>query len=167
MTGSRIIRRVSGDDTLTQNPIAFAVDTARLCAAVFVQRGDGAVLLICRSGSWSMPGGRHELGESLRDTVVRNTREETGIAVHLSSLVGIFITAGRVIDETSNDKAGQECTIVYRAEPVAGEPTPSGNDRSEWVPVGGIADLPMDPGQRERLDWAVIQPEPHIDVSML
>ncbi|WP_433192248.1 NUDIX hydrolase [Nocardia sp. CA-107356] len=114
-----------------------------------------------------MPSGPHELGESLRDTVVRKTREETGIAIHLSSLVGIFITPDHVIGDMSNDKVGQVVTIVYRAEPVAGEPTPSSeNARIEWVHVGAIAGLPMDSGQRECLDWALTQPEPHIDVSV-
>ncbi|MFI6369162.1 NUDIX hydrolase [Nocardia sp. NPDC050630] len=150
MTGSRIIRRVSRPDTLMQNPTASAADTVGLHAAAFVQSGDDTdtVLLICRSdnGNWSMPGGPHEAGESLSDITVRKTREETGIHIHIIGLVGIFVTPGHVIRQTSNDEIGHKCTIVYRAEPVAGEPTPcSVSTQIEWVSIGAIADLPMGP----------------------
>ncbi|WP_433194464.1 NUDIX hydrolase [Nocardia sp. CA-107356] len=144
-----------------------AADAVRLCAAAFVQSGEGTVLLICGGdeGNWSMPGGRHEPGESLSDTAVRATREQTAIGIHLTGLVGIFTTLAHLTANTRNDEAGRTCTIVYRGEPVTGEPTPSSESAHiEWVSIGAIADLSTNPVQRERIDWALTQPEPHIDV---
>lgn len=59
----------------------------------------------------------------------------------------------------------QEFTIIYRAEPIGGEPTPSSESTHvEWVPLGKLPTLKMDPSQRKRLDWALRgSSEPDID----
>ena len=51
-------------------------------SAVIVDR-QGRLLLQQRSdgGQWGLPGGSVEIGESLRDAVVREVREETGLRV--------------------------------------------------------------------------------------
>jgi len=61
--------------------------------AVVVDRG--RVLLIRRGteplkGQWSLPGGMLELGESLVAGVVREVREETGLAVEVVELVELL-----------------------------------------------------------------------------
>ena len=45
-----------------------------------VRNSAGAVLLIHKTDNdkWALPGGGHEIGESITDTVVRETQEETG-----------------------------------------------------------------------------------------
>ena len=55
----------------------------------------GRVLLIRRGteplkGQWSLPGGMLELGESLMAGVVREVREETGLAVEVVELVELL-----------------------------------------------------------------------------
>ncbi|MEV2226119.1 hypothetical protein AB0E01_40585 [Nocardia vinacea] len=104
----------------------------------------------------------HEPGESLSDTDVRKTREQRTIDIYLTGLAGIFTTPSHL---TSNDEVGHKCTIVCR---VTGEPISSSETAHiEWVPIGAIADLPMNPAQRERIDWALTQQGPHIDVPTL
>jgi len=61
--------------------------------AVVVDRG--RVVLIRRGteplkGQWSLPGGMLELGESLASGVVREVREETGLAVEVVELVELL-----------------------------------------------------------------------------
>jgi ADP-ribose pyrophosphatase YjhB (NUDIX family) len=53
---------------------------------------DGQVLLIRgeRYGTWLLPGGLVERGESPAQAAVREVREETGLEVQLTRLVGVF-----------------------------------------------------------------------------
>jgi len=52
---------------------------------VLVRRGHAPLL-----GDWSIPGGVLELGETLREAVVREVREETGLTVAPGELLGVY-----------------------------------------------------------------------------
>ena len=108
------------------DPAAPPVNSVQPSAAAYVVR-DGAVLLTCRTdnGNWTMPGGAHDLGESLSQTAVRETLEETGITVRLTGVAGIYTDPRHVIHYTSNNEVRQEFTVVYRAEYVRGNRPPA------------------------------------------
>ena len=59
-------------------------------AVIFDRRG--RLLLQQRSdgGQWGLPGGSVEIGESLADAVRREVAEETGLAVAVRRLVGVY-----------------------------------------------------------------------------
>ncbi|GAB2505120.1 NUDIX hydrolase [Nocardia heshunensis] len=148
-----------------QDPNAPTANSVRPSAGAFVRRSD-EVLLIRRSdnGNWAMPGGAHDPGESLSRTAIRETLEETGVHIRLTGIVGIFTDPTHLIHYTSNDEVRQEFSIIYRAEAIGGQPTTSDESTSvEWVPIDQIPSLAMDPSQRKRIDWALTEPEPHID----
>ncbi|SRR5712692_67296 len=65
---------------------AVAVDGDRL---LLVHRTDNDL--------WALPGGGHDLGETIQDTVVREVKEETGIDVQVTGLVGIYTDPAHVI----------------------------------------------------------------------
>ncbi len=52
-------------------------------ARVVIVRGDGSILLQHRSdfGLWGLPGGNAEEGEDLREVVIREALEETGLDI--------------------------------------------------------------------------------------
>lgn len=63
------------------------------CVGAVVHDAAGRLLLIRRgqppsAGTWSLPGGRVEPGESDADAVVREVREETGLDVVPGALAG-------------------------------------------------------------------------------
>ena len=59
---------------------------------------DGKYLMIRRAdtGTWSMPGGTLEWGETVRDALVREVREESGARVlEVGRLVGVYARPDR------------------------------------------------------------------------
>ena len=54
--------------------------------------GSGRLLLIQRADNeaWAMPGGAAEVGETPAEAVIREVREETGLAVRATQLLGIY-----------------------------------------------------------------------------
>lgn len=60
--------------------------------AAIIANGAGKILLQQRSdnGLWGLPGGSVEIGESVRDAVVREVREETGLTVEVVRLIGVY-----------------------------------------------------------------------------
>ena len=63
-------------------PSASAVIFDRRGRLLLQQRSDG--------GQWGLPGGSVEIGESVRDAVIREVREETGLVVTVRRLVGVY-----------------------------------------------------------------------------
>jgi ADP-ribose pyrophosphatase YjhB (NUDIX family) len=61
-----------------------------------VVEGEGGVLLALRRElrGWELPGGRAEAGEDERAALVREIREETGLAVEPGELVGEYCRRG-------------------------------------------------------------------------
>lgn len=63
----------------------------------------GRVLLVQRAnpplqGQWNLPGGVVELGESLREAVVREVMEETGLDVAVGAVVEVLERVHRAAD---------------------------------------------------------------------
>ena len=60
--------------------------------AAIIQNATGQILLQRRSdnGLWGLPGGSMEIGESVRDAIVREVQEETGLTVEVVRLIGVY-----------------------------------------------------------------------------
>ena len=85
------------------------------CVGAVVHDAAGRLLLIQRGhdphrGSWSLPGGRIEDGESAADAVVREVREETGLTVRPGPEVGRVRIAG---DGVVFDVVDLACELVH------------------------------------------------------
>jgi 8-oxo-dGTP diphosphatase len=61
-------------------------------ALVFIARSDEILLVRQSYGHryWSLPGGSMEHGESIEQAAVREAKEETGLDVRLTRLVGVY-----------------------------------------------------------------------------
>jgi 8-oxo-dGTP diphosphatase len=76
---------------------------------------DGRVLLTKREDFevWCLPGGSVEEGESLAAAGIREAREETGLDVQLTRLVGVYSRLGGGLPDVH--------AVLYTANPVGGE----------------------------------------------
>jgi 8-oxo-dGTP pyrophosphatase MutT (NUDIX family) len=114
----------------------------------------GEILMIRRTDNenWAVPGGAMDLGESITDTAIRETQEETGITCEITGLVGIYTSPRHVILYTSNDEVRQEFSIVFTAQPVSGElQASSESSEPQWVSRDKVLSLPMHPSMRQRI----------------
>lgn len=66
-------------------------------AAVIIRNEKGEILLQERTdrNKWGLPGGCQDLGESLRETAVREAYEETGIKLNPDEIVLIDTVSGK------------------------------------------------------------------------
>ena len=67
-------------------------------AAAIPRDDEGRIWLLRRTlhegaGRWTFPGGFVELGESVEDAAVRETREELEMEIELGSLIGVYSRA--------------------------------------------------------------------------
>lgn len=117
---------------------------------------DDAILMVRRGrgpaqGTWSVPGGRVEPGETLAEAVIRELTEETGLAGVCESLVGWAERMGPGYHYVILDFS---VTIMSDSEPVAGDDAAE----ARWVPLSEVADLTLADGLAEFLhDHGILQ----------
>ena len=115
-------------------------------AAVIVQ--DGKVVLVKRGvepgkGKWSIPGGGVELGERVRDTAVREAKEECGLEIEL--------VGETPMDAIDNIIAGENERLRYHyvildflARPRGGTLTPGGDvTEVRWVSLEEVEEYDL------------------------
>lgn len=92
-----------------------------------------------REGEWSLPGGSQNLGETVRETAVREVLEETGVTIRDPEFL-------EVIDAILHDDQGRvryHYTLIdFQAEWEAGEPIAADDaQHAEWVPLSRLEEL--------------------------
>ena len=110
-------------------------------AAVVLVAIDGKLLLVCRAnepalGEWSFPSGYVDRGEAVEDAAAREVREETGLIVDVTRLLGVYSRAGDpvVLAAYAADvvggalRAGDEVSEVGLFDPDALPPLPFFHD---------------------------------------
>jgi ADP-ribose pyrophosphatase YjhB (NUDIX family) len=149
----RVVAGVARTDYFN-DPDAPPPSSIVIAVSAFVLDNDEQLLMIRRTdnGYYALPGGRHELGETMTQTVVRETEEETGIIVEVTSLVGIYSNPDHVM-AYDDGEVRQEFSICFRASPVAGSPRTS-DESSEvaWVPRTELDRINVHPSIRLRID---------------
>ena len=86
-------------------------------------REQNRVLLIRRGtapllGEWSLPGGALECGETLREAVTREAREETGLVVETGEMLGVY---ERLIRGDEERMRYHYVLIDFLCRPVGGD----------------------------------------------
>ncbi|MEN3608628.1 NUDIX domain-containing protein [Plantactinospora sp. CA-294935] len=146
------------------DPSAPAANSLVPGGAALVVDEQGRILLQRRadSGNWSLPGGTMNLGETLGDAVIREVREETGLDVELTGILGIY-TDPRHLIAYADGEVRQEFVVAFTARPASG--TLAVSDESTevgWFAPAAVADLQMHESVRLRIDHWLAGAAPHI-----
>lgn len=90
-------------------------------ASAVVVDDDGRILLHRRRDNekWALPGGKMELGESLAGCAIREVREETGLDVEITGIVGIYSDPKHVF-AYDDGEVRQEFSICFTARILSG-----------------------------------------------
>jgi ADP-ribose pyrophosphatase YjhB (NUDIX family) len=110
-------RREYYDDPEAPVPNSLVVATSAV-----VTDDAGRILLQRRadSGNWALPGGGMEMDESLADSVVREVKEETGLNVEVTGLVGTYTDPRHIIAYTDGE-VRRQFNICYTARVTGGQ----------------------------------------------
>lgn len=122
-------------------------------ASAIVSDQNGKILLQRRKDNnlWALPGGAMEVGETLGETAIRETREETGLDVVPEYIVGIYTDPQHII-AFSDGEIRQEFSLCFACRLVSG--TLSVSDESldvRFFAPEEIGHLDMHPSIRRRL----------------
>ena len=149
-----------------QDPNAPRADDVLPAAFAAVRNGAGEVLLVRRidDGYWELPGGRLEVGESAAQAVIREVAEESGVAIELIGLSGVYSDPTHVLLDPDGT-AHQQLALCFHAVPSTPEypqqPRPDGIETQEaaWCAPDALVNLAMHPAMRMRVHDAVTAPD--------
>jgi ADP-ribose pyrophosphatase YjhB (NUDIX family) len=135
------------------DPAAPSANSLVPAASAVVIDDDNRIVLQRRRDNemWALPGGKMELGESVAECAVRETREETGLDVEVTGIVGIY-SDPRHVFAYDDGEVRQEFSICVLARVCGG--TIEVSDESHEVQAftaDEIAELPMVPSIRLRI----------------
>ena len=93
------------------------------------------------AGEWSIPGGRLEIGETLREAVVREAHEETGLTIEPADLLGVY---DRLVRDGSGRVLYHYVLIDFLCRRLAGELQAGGDaDDARWFSHEEIGEISL------------------------
>ncbi|MDP4510508.1 NUDIX domain-containing protein [Nonomuraea turcica] len=152
-----------------RDPDAPKPTSRKASASVFVRDDGGRLLMLRRTDNdlWTIPTGGVKRGETVAQAAARECREETGLDVEVTGLVGVFSTPDHVIVYMHGDKVDevrQPINICLRARVVGGimQPEPTEAREVRWVDPEALQDYPIHPAIRLRIDHGLKGLDPYI-----
>ena len=136
------------------DPTAPTANSIVVAVTAYIEDEAGRILMIRRTDNdlYAIPGGAQEVGETISQTVVREVKEETGVDVEVTGLIGIYSDPSHVIAFTDGE-VRQEFSICFRARPVGGELATSTESKEVlWVEPSKLDELNIHPSIRLRIE---------------
>lgn len=91
----------------------------RIGVGVIISDPAGRLLLEKRSdcGRWGLPGGRIEPGETVEQTARREVKEETGLDIEVTSLIGVYShPVGRIVQYPGDSYSVHLVDVILAAQ---------------------------------------------------
>lgn len=123
-------------------------------ASAIVTDDRGRVLLVKRRDNtlWALPGGGHDLGETIAATAVREVEEETGLHVVVTGLVGIYTNPQHVVAFTDGE-VRQQFSLCFTTTLLGGQLAIDHESTDiAWTHPNDIPNLDIHPSMRLRID---------------
>jgi len=112
-------------------------------SVVLIMNNEKQILLQKRSdGSWGLPGGLMNTGESLEETAIREVKEETGLFIFSLKLLGVF-SGDKYYFKLENGDEIFSVTAVYFCKDYTGNLKIDG-DESLALEYFDVTELPLD-----------------------
>lgn len=118
-----------------------------------VTDANGRILMVHKTdnGLWALPGGGMDVGESMPDAVVREVKEETGLDVEVTGIVGIYSDPNHVI-AYDDGEVRQQCSVCFTTRLLGGElRTSSETSAVVFVAREALAELTIHSSMRLRI----------------
>jgi 8-oxo-dGTP pyrophosphatase MutT (NUDIX family) len=109
-------------------------------ALILNDRGDVLLQKQTLFGSWALPHGCVDVGESVLQALEREVREETGLVVVRAVPFGLYTDPKYSVTYPNGDQV-QTFTVAFLVDEWTGEPHPDG-DESTDLGFFGLDDLP-------------------------
>ncbi|MFF2446887.1 8-oxo-dGTP diphosphatase [Neobacillus sp. NPDC058068] len=124
----------------------------RVTNCVLIRNNQILLLQKPRRGWWVAPGGKMEPGESVRDSCIREYREETGIYLKNPQLKGIFT----MIMKESDELLSEWMMFTFMAADSDGiDLVESEEGKLAWHPIDQVKALPMAAGDYHIIDYMI------------
>jgi ADP-ribose pyrophosphatase YjhB (NUDIX family) len=140
--------------------------TRKPSASVVVRDDTGRILMLQRTDNdlWTIPTGGLKTNETITACGIRECHEETGIAIAITGLVGVFSDPGHVIAYSRDGKVTevrQPVNVCLHARPVAGTLTPAPDEARQvaWIRPEDLDSLTIHPAIAARITHALTRPD--------
>ncbi|MFF2374167.1 NUDIX domain-containing protein [Streptomyces xiamenensis] len=147
------------------DPDAPTPNSMVVAASAVVTNEHGDILLQRRrdSGLWALPGGGMEMTESLPGAAIREVKEETGLDIEITGLVGTYTDPRHIIAYTDGE-VRRQFNICFTARVIGGHLAIS-EESTElgFFSSNEIESLSMHQTQRVRIQhYCEMRNSPHI-----
>lgn len=125
---------------------------------VGVRDDRGHVLLVHKidNGLWALPGGGHDAGEEISQTATREVKEETGLHVQVTGVVGLYTNPNHVM-QYDDGEVRQQFSICFSAQVIGGAVHEDSTETKKvgWVDPNDLETLNIHPSMRLRINHYV------------
>jgi ADP-ribose pyrophosphatase YjhB (NUDIX family) len=125
------------------------------CAVIFDQRRRVLLTKRADNGLWCLPGGSMEPGESAEECCSREIREETGLKIHPTRLIGVYSNRDQLVMYGDGSKV-QFVILSFEGE-IAGGKLGLSDETTDagFYSLAEMESMPMHAQHKQRVEDAL------------